>query len=715
MSKKSNNIRSKPALANAKNTRREIPPKQIDQKQSMIEKPLFLIILILCLTFIAFFPTLKNGFIPTWDDGAYVINNQSIQNLNQSSLKEIFTTTVASSYVPLPILTFAVEYKIFGLNPFIFHFSNLILHLLCTFLVFQILRMLKLKPVYAAIGAMIFGVHPMHVESIAWIAERKDLLCCLFCFASIIFYFKYLILQKKTLVFYFLSLSLFIFALFSKISAVMLPLSFLLIDYYFERPLKGKVLIEKVPFFILSLIFGIAEILIFQKQGALNATEIVSISDQVFMGFYALSAYIIKFFVPFPLSAIYPWLSIPGHSLPFLYYISPFFILVLGFLIYRATRKTRAILFGSLFFLFNIILMFQAQILTQGIGFLADRFSYVAYLGICFLAGWFSEWLIRNKKELKTLALGVLFFIILIFTVLSFNRTKIWENDFTLWNDVIEKYPDNIYKSYANRGIAFTSIEQWDNAINDFTRVIAMDPKYGWGYVDRGMAYQHTGQWDKSIDDFSMAIEINTMDFDAYAGRALSYGVLGKFDKAITDFSTTLQINPEYSKGYSNRGLTYANLGYLDKAIADYSKAIELDPEYKDAWSNRSLAYGKLNQWDNAITDGLKAIRIDPRNAGLYDNVGYFYLAKGDYDHGEEQFRKAHELDSKSFDPLLGLAIIYYTKGDKGNAKQFLVQAKNIEPRLNNGMAGINELENMGYFKPSNIQETLKNLLAELN
>ncbi len=714
MSKKSYKTRSRNDLANVKNSRRDIKSKPVVQKQSLIEKPVFLTILIFCLTFITFFPSLKNGFITTWDDGAYVINNQSIQNFSPVSLKEIFTTTVASSYVPLPILTFADEYKIFGLNPFIFHLSNLILHLLCTLLVFQILRMLKLKPVYAGIGAMIFGVHPMHVESVAWISERKDLLFCLFSLASIIFYFNYLTSQKKKNVFFLLSLFLFTLALFSKITAVTLPLCLLLIDYYLERPLKSKILIEKVPFFIFSLIFGITEILVFQKQGVLKATEVVNISDQVFMGFYALSAYIIKFFAPFQLSAIYPWLSEPGHALPFIYYISPLFILFLGFLIYQATRKNRAVLFGSLFFLINIILMFQAQILTQGIGFLADRFSYMPYLGICFLAGWSSEQLIQNKKEVKKLILGVLFFIILIFTAISFNRTKTWENDLTLWNDVIEKYPNNVFKSYANRGIAFSSLQQWDNAITDFTRVIEMDPRYGWGYIDRGVAYQHKGQWDKSVDDFTKAIEINEKDFDAYAGRAVSYGVLGQLDKAITDLTKAIQMNPKYSKGYSNRGLTYANLGYLDKAIADYSKAIELDPEYRDAYTNRSLAYGRLNQWDNAIVDGIKAIQIDPGNSGLYDKVGYFYLAKGDLDHGEEQFRKSISLENKNFDPLLGLAVISYSKGDKVNAKKYFDQAKNIESRLNKGMDGINELENIGFFKPANIKEILKKLFVEL-
>jgi tetratricopeptide (TPR) repeat protein len=715
MSKKSYKPGSRPDIANSKKAKRNIQPKPVDQKRSTFERPVFLALVVLALTFIAFIPSLKNGFISTWDDGAYVINNQAIQNLNQGLLKEIFTTSVANSYVPLSVLTYAIEYKISGLNPFLFHFSNILLHLLCTLLVFQVLRMLKLSPVYAAAGALIFGIHPMHTESVAWIAERKDLLYSLFCLASIIVYINYLNSQKKKLILFILSLLLFILALFSKITAVTLPLSLLLIDYYLERPFKSKVFIEKIPFFLFSLIFGIAEIIVFQRQGVFKATEITSIPDQVFMGFYALSVYIVKFFVPFQLSAIYPWLSAPGHALPFLYYLSPLFILLLGFLIWLATRKNRAFLFGSLFFLINIVLMFQVQILTQGIGFLADRFSYMPYLGICFLVGWSFERLIQNKKELKILVLGVMFFIILIFTAITFNRNKIWENDFTLWNDVITKYPDNIFKSYANRGLAYSSLEQWNNAIDDFTRVIEMNPKYDWGYIDRGVAYQHASQWEKSVDDFSRAIEINPGAFDAYAGRSVSYGVLGQPDKAIADFSTTIQMNPKYSKGYSNRGLTYANLGDLDKAIADYSKAIELEPGYKDAWFNRSIAYGKLNQWDKAIADGLKAIQLDPENAGLYDKVGYFYLGKGDLDHGEEEFRKSLDLDSRSFDALLGQALISYIKGDKTDAKKYLDQAKNIESRLNNGINGIIELENMGYFKPSDMKEIVKKLLKKLN
>jgi len=715
MSKKSYQTLPRQYKPSGTKSRKDFQPKLVDQKTSILEKPLFLAVLILTLTFIAFYPSLKNGFIPTWDDGAYVLENQTIHNLNLSSIKEMFTTSVASSYVPLPLLTFAVEYKYFGLNPFVFHLTNLLFHLLCTLLVFQVLRMLKLNPIYAATGALIFGVHPMHVESVAWITERKDLLYTMFSLVSIILYIKYLNSQSKKLIFLFISIILFGLSLFSKITAVILPLSLLLIDYYFERPFKRKVIIEKIPFFILALVFGFAEMIVFQRQGALKTPGFISISDQVFVGCYALSAYIVKFFAPFYLSAIYPLFYGPEHHFPFLFYISPLFIVLIVFLIFRFARKNRAVLFGSLFFLVNIIMMLQSQIVTQGIGFLADRFSYLPYMGICFLIGWYGGKLNLNHKELKPFVPGALFIIILIFTIVTFNRNKVWENDFTLWNDVIEKYPDEVYKSYTNRGIAFTSLGQWNNAINDFNKVIDMDPNYGSGYLDRGVAYQNTNQWNKSIEDFSKAIEIDPNNLDAFAGRGVSYGVLGQSDKAIADLSRTIEIDPKFTKGYSNRGVTYATLGYSDKAIADYSKAIEIDPGFKDAYTNRSIAYGKLSQWDNAIADGEKAIKLNPENAGLYDKIGYYFLGKGEMDNAVQQFRKSISIDTKNFDALLGLAVVYYYKGDKSNAKNYLDQAKAIEARLNNGMDGIKELENLGYFKPANIKEILKNLLKELS
>lgn len=635
------------------------------EKTAFFEKSLFLVILILILTFIAFYPSLTNDFIRTWDDDQYVISNQSIQNLNQSSLKEIFITPVNGSYEPLPMLTFAAEYKIFGLNPFIFHLSNLLLHLLCTLLVFQILRLLKLNPLYAAIGAIIFGVHPMHVESVAWIAERKELLYSLFFLTSIIAYINYLNSQKNKLVLFLLSLFLFILALFSKITAVTLPLSLLLIDYYLERPFQSKVFIEKIPFFIFSLAFGIAEIIMFQRQNIFHATEMISIPDQIFLGFYALSVYIIKFFLPLKLSAIYPWLNAPGHALPYPDYISPLFILLLGFLIYLATRKNRAILFGSLFFLVNIILMFQIQILTQGIGLLADRFTYIPYIGLLFIVVWTIEKLVKNKKSIKYIPVLFMAIVITVFITQTFNRCKIWANGVTLWSDVIKKYPDEIITQYYYRSIEYGYLRQPEKAIDDCTRAIELKSDYKEAYYNRGNEYENLKQWDKAIADYTKAIEIDPDYETAYSNRGNSYGNLGQWNKAKADYSKAIEIDPGYKVAYVNLGAAYGNLGQWDKAIAEYSKAIGLDPDYKEVYLDRGFAFGRLGQPDKALDDYSKAIEIDPNNKESYFTRGNEYLNLKQWDKAISDYTKAIGIDP-------GYEAAYSNRGIAyGNLKQW--------------------------------------------
>ncbi|MCX6287023.1 MAG: tetratricopeptide repeat protein [Bacteroidetes bacterium] len=703
------NIQSRKISNNT--TQSKLPPP-VNHVTPLIERPAFLIFIIIVLTFFAFSPSLQNGFILTWDDSAYILNNQTIQHFNSSSISEIFTTTVAGSYVPLPLFTFAIEYRIFGLNPFIFHLSNLFLHLLCTVLVFLLLKKLRLKPLFAGIGSLIFALHPMHVESVVWLSERKDLLYSLFYFSSLLVYIRYIELPRKRYLFYFTSLFLFLLSLFSKITAVTLPIVLLFIDYYLDRSFKKKVLIEKIPFLVLSLIFGFTEIVLLRNQEFLQTPQNISLLDQIFLGFYSLDAYVIKFFIPFQLSAIYPYGNSLGHDLSIIYYISPFFAFFLGFLIYK-WRKNRVILFGIVFFLINIIPMFQAQIVTQGIGFLADRFSYLPYLGLCLITGWFCEHYLWNKNELKQLSFGGFTLIFIIMMFITFNRTKVWKDDMTLWNDVIEKYPNEIVKSYANRGIAYTKQGKWNDAITDFTKVIEMDPQYSWGYSDRGVAYQNTSQWEKSLDDFSKAIALNKNDSDAFLSRGVSYGVLRNYRMAIEDFSKTIELTPKNSKAYSNRGLTYMNLGFVDSAIKDYSKAIELNRGYRDAFVNRSIAYSKINQLDKAISDCSAAIELDQGNAGLYNILGYFYFEKGDIDKANKQFQSCLNIDARNFEALLGLSTIFYLNRDKDNAYKYLDQAISIEPRLGNGMDGIAELENIGYFKSPYQKEVLKKMFYE--
>ncbi len=492
-------------------------PSTIVEKPPFFEKPFFLVILILILTFIAFFPSLKNYFVPNWDDSSFIIDNSMIRQLNFQSIKAILTTPVLSAYVPLPVLSFAIEYHFFEYNPLSYHISNLLLHLGCTFLVFYFFRLLKLDNVYAALGALLFGIHPMHVESVAWISERKDLLFTLFYLCSMIFYLRYIKNQDRGWKLLSLSLLFFILSLFSKIQAVALPLSLILLDYFLKRPFKSRLVYEKIPFLILSLLFGIAGVLILKRQGVLQINETYPLFQRIFFGFYALGIYIVKFIVPFHLSAIYPYPISIHQSLPLIYYLIPLFLLLPGFFVYRSARYTRTLVFGSLFFLLNIL--FLLQVVGAGPTFLADHYTYIPFIGLIFIVAWITEKIVKDKKGIRSIFLTVMAIVIVLFISLTSDRCKTWQNEITLWTDVIEKYPDEISAPYNNRGIVYSFLGQWDNAISDFSRAIEIDPTLELAYLNRANVYRNMKQWDKAISDYTKAIGIDPENTSAISGR----------------------------------------------------------------------------------------------------------------------------------------------------------------------------------------------------
>ena len=641
MTNNARNIRQ--ANIKVKKTSTKVQSKTIHEKKIFAEKPLFLILIILAITCIAFIPSLKNDFITSWDDDLFVTDNVMIRQLDLPSVKSIFTTPVAGAYVPLPVLTFALEYHFFGLNPVPYHISNLILHLICTLLIFQLLRLLWLNSIYAAFGALLFGIHPMHVESVAWVTERKDLLYGLFYLASMIVYLKYIHSPGSGFKFFILALLFFILALFSKIQAVTLPVCLLLIDYYTQRPVRLKLIFEKIPFFALSLVFGIAGILVLKEQRILQSNEIAGLSGRIFSGLYALSNYFIKFFAPFHLSAVYPFPEKPVHSLPLLYYLSLIFLLVMGYFSYRTLRHTRAVVFAVLFFLFNMI--FMLQILAAGSTFLSDRYTYISYAGFCFIAGWSMERIAKNKKEMKHIFTTTMALVIILFASLTFNRCKIWKNGETLWTDAIEKYPDEIARPYFNRGATFKNSGQWDKATADFSKAISIDPGNHLAFTGLGIVYGNLGQWDKALANLSRAIEINPDYADAYYNRGIIYWNLRDGNKAVADYSRAIAINPNYSNAYFNRGIIFRNLKEWDKAIADYTRVLEFDPKDIKAYGNRGIVYENLGQWDKAIDDYTRVTEIDPKDIKAYVKRGDAYSSIGQWDKAIPDYSRALEID----------------------------------------------------------------------
>jgi protein O-mannosyl-transferase len=353
--------------------------------------PIIIVIYILIL----FWQAGKGQFL-NWDDNEYIVNNLSIRDLSWNGIVNIFSHYQVANYHPFTTLTWAIEYNLYGLNPAPYHYFNIFLHLVNTLLVF-ILAYRLIKSIWpSALVALIFGIHPMHIESVAWVSERKDVLYTLFFLASLITYINYLA-DKKHLKWYFVTLILFMLSLLSKSAAVVLPLVLFLLDYFQGRKFGKKTVLEKVPFLLLSILFGIIAFIAQQSLNAVNPLTEYNILDRILIVAWSFVYYLISAIIPYELSAVHFYPEKIGNMLPWFYYVAPLVLLVIGFLIYKEKSFRKELIFGFLFFLINIILVIQ--LIPLGRSMVAERYTYVPYIGLFMMLAFYWKKYAVSKKQ----------------------------------------------------------------------------------------------------------------------------------------------------------------------------------------------------------------------------------------------------------------------------------------------------------------------------
>jgi Tfp pilus assembly protein PilF len=542
-------------------------------------KIILLVGLILIITFAAFYPCLKNGFT-NWDDDLYVTNNPVIKSFSPQNIKQVFTSFFVGNYQPVTMLSYLFEYQFIQLNPFGYHLTNLILHLLNCLLVFWLIYILTGSISVSWITAILFSLHPLHVESVAWVSERKDVLYALFFLAGIICYCYYLRAKRRGK-YYFMSLILFIFSLLSKSMAMTLPLVLLLIDYLNNRKVNKRMFLDKVPFFILSFVFG-ALAVFGQYSGGFVRKSISSGAFSILtVPSYSILFYLNKIFLPVNLSCFYPqnW---PGGMVSGLLYFC--ILMVLFFGVIFSGKYTKKIVFGSLFFL--TVALPILQFIPIGETIVADRYVYLASIGVFYLFAEGYVWLYRKKKPSRLQAgfLTLLFvLIVMILGALTQSRCRVWKDSVVLWNNALKDYPDAV-TAYNNRGTELLARKEYNLADADFTKAIKINPNYSKAYYNRGVVYYEQNNFSPALLDFNKAIEINPGYFDAYYNRGLTYYQQNNFTQAIADFNKAIEINPGSAGVYNNRGVVY----FLEKeyalAWADVHKAGKLgyavNPEF---------------------------------------------------------------------------------------------------------------------------------------
>lgn len=564
---------------------------------------------VLILTFIAFIPALTNDFV-NWDDDYNLANNTNTALLTWENIKNIFSEPVIGNYNPLPILTFAIERSIFGLDPTIYHVNNVLLHLICVFFIYRIFRSLNLNAMVSGLGALLFGIHPMRVESVAWVTERKDVLFGAFFLAALWFYIQYVKTGYIKKYFY-AALGLFFVALFAKIQAVSLPLTMLLVDYYFKRPLQLKLVFEKWAFFLLSLLIGLVGIYFLKDQGSINDDTTYSFIERLMIGGYSLAVYLAKFIFPYYMSPLYPY---PAELPVQVYFIGPLAALgILGFSFLAFKKDWKPYLFGILFFLFNV--MFVLQVVGAGQGYLADRFTYIPYAGLIFIVAYALQYFLKEKAQAGKIALYGLGGLMALYLFMTWKQNQIWTNSDTLWTHVL-KSSERTPLPYRNRANYRRDQGRTEEALLDYDAAIKIKPD-GALYNSRAKLYFNQKKYQEALDDYNRAIAMDSTEGEYFINRGAVFALANNMQLALADFNKGLQLTPDHANGYKNRSLVFQTLGQWENAISDISIYLKMHPEDADLWYERGRLKNVQNKGNEAIQDLDRAIQLNNKQ-GLY-------------------------------------------------------------------------------------------------
>jgi len=618
--------------------------KSIQKKAGL--RNILTILGILLITFATFSPSLNNKFV-NWDDDKNFAENELVTTIDKDNFwintAQIFKSDVIGGYNPLTIWSFALEKRMFGLDKhWVWHLNNILLHLVCVFFVFWIGLRLKLGYAGSIILTLLFAIHPMRVESVAWITERKDVLFGAFYLAAMFYYIKGKQegFRKKDIAIIGIC---FVLSLLSKIQAVIFPISMILVDYYLSKSSKItlKSIFNKTPLLIGSLIIGLVNIYFLKNQGSITQQEYHGI-DRLFIGSYGLTTYYIKSLIPFRLSPLYPYPS----SLGWQFYASIITLIgSFGLLAWAYIKKWKVLFFGLGFFLANIILLLQ--IVGAGQGFLADRFTYIAYFGLFFLFAYGLNGLINKKPQLKLVILGVVGAIMIGYGYMNFKQNKIWENSGTLWTHVLQYYKFSTLP-WGNRANYYRDIGQTQQALHDYNRVIRLKPDGSRAYNSLARLYFNFTERDsllKALHNYNKAIEIDPTDVEYHVNRGATYAKMGDLNNALINLNQAEKIDASFKNIYLNRSIIYNFQNEYVKALADIDMYISMNQNVNlpDMYYEKARLHNVMSDFQSGFVALNKALSMQQKGIYYFERAKCYYM-QNNLPLAQQDIRKAQSL-----------------------------------------------------------------------
>jgi tetratricopeptide (TPR) repeat protein len=507
------------------------------------------------------------------------------------------------------MLVHSIGWMLFGYSDAGHHALNILFHLLNGMLVYRLGMQLLRSQNAAGLAAIIFLLHPLQIESVAWIGELKNPLSTLFYLASCICYLNFYESQNKKQ--YIFSLALFVAACLCKSSVVVLPLCLFCFDMIWQNKFSLKFLINKIPFLALSLLFGIINLKTQSADQFINYSHAFPYYERLGYAGFAIGKYLQLFFLPFHQSVLYPY---PQNKVAALI-IGFLVVIAVGGGIYFLTRNKNMKLI-ALILLCIVNLALVLQFIPFGEVLYADRYMYVPLIFFAFLA---YELLSKLKFNHKT----ILYAALLVFPVLSFARARVWKNSVDLYSDIIKKYPSS-FVALNSIGVELMMRNEDSGALIYLDEAVKAGPRNYKGYYNRGLLLLKMKKPEAAIKSFNQAIEL--YDYHkAYVGRASAYFMINDLAKATQDAEYVLKTEPSNLKAMFIMANINNQLNKLDEAINQYNICIAGDPEDPDFYFKRAIAFGKKGNFELSLSDLSICIQLNP---AYYDAYYWRAIAK---------------------------------------------------------------------------------------
>jgi len=644
----------------------------------------FAVYLILILIIFAVFAQVRSFNFINYDDLLYVNENVHIATgLKCNNIVWVFTKPNVSNWHPLTGLSHILDCQLFGLNAGAHHIINLLFHIANTLLLFTILR--KMTGVFwrSAFVAAAFALHPLHVESVAWISERKDVLSTMFWILTMDAYFRYVKEPKAGR--YVLTLVLFAMGLMSKPMLVTMPFVLLLLDYWpLNRLQIGNkqrifhLVREKIPFFILAIASSVVTFLVQRHSGAVALPDMLPLKLRVSNAVVSCLQYIFKMFYPAGLAVYYPYDVAKLSTINVL--LAATVLLVISILVIRNTAKHRYLLVGWLWYLGTLIPV--VGLVQVGGQAMADRYTYVPLIGLFIIIAWGANDLLQNWKYRK-IALGVSSIAaVSVLSVCAWQQTSYWCTSQTLFEHTLKVTTGN-YVAYNCLGSALIEQDKFDEAIDLLHRCLRIKPDYAWAYHNLGIAYSKLNRCEEAIKACEQATRIQPKNSWAYYTLGVACDKLGRYREAIEAYKHAVTVEPYYADAYYNLGAAFAKLGRYQEAVQAYEQAIRIRPDDADAYCNLASAYGQLGQFENEIEACENALRINPHLAEAYYNLGAAFGRLGRYPEAIEACKQAIKIKPDYAEAYYNLGAALMLAGDKNAA----IQQHNILEKLDRNLA----------------------------